>query len=74
MADNSQIEWTDATWRGRRELQEHVAAGGGEDPFPWFPVPERQRLRQRIAGLVQNRKAPLDGRTWDEYPEPRKNP
>ena len=44
------------------ELQEHVAAGNSDDPFPWFgphydPIPDRRRLREQIASLVQNRQA-----------------
>lgn len=51
-------------------LQEHVQAGRGPDPYPWFgpdydPRPQWQELRDEIVEAMRA----LDGRTWDEMPD-----
>lgn len=62
------------------ELQEHVWFGRGDDPFPWMlpgydPEPHREAMRAEVVELLnQDRRAAsrvLDGRTWDQYPEPK---
>lgn len=47
------------------ELQEHVLAGRGDDPFPWFspdydPIPYRDELRAEVVEVLnQDRRRPF---------------
>lgn len=56
------------------ECQEHVIEGRGPDPHPWMypdydPRPRLEEMRAEMVGVLnQDRRAPLDGRTWDEFP------
>ena len=59
------------------ELNEHVAEGQGEDPFPWFgpdydPTGDREELVDAMRALNQSRKRAgrrLDGVQHDGYPD-----
>jgi hypothetical protein len=53
------------------DLQEHVMAGRGSDPYPWLPadydpLPYRENARAEVVAALAGRE--LDGRTWHQYP------
>jgi len=59
------------------QLQEHVADGSSEDPYPWFgpdydPIAEREQMRAEMITVLATRKKAagrlLDGREWSEFP------
>ena len=55
-------------------LQEHVIAGRGDDPFPWFgpdydPTPYRAEARAEIVEAMRAAGRELDGATWSQMPE-----